>query len=53
MASSEFLLSGGGDFPLHSLACANNNISHLSATFFPLSFKHFTSKQLLLLPSEF
>lgn len=40
-------------FPLHSLACANNNISHLSDTFSPLSFKHFTNKQLLLLPSEF
>ena len=42
MASSEFPLSAG-DFPFHSLACASNNISHLSDTFSPLSSKHFTS----------
>lgn len=52
MASSEFLLSAG-KFPFCSLACARNNISHLSDTFSPLSSKHFTSKQFLLLPSEF
>lgn len=52
MASPESLLSAG-EFPFHSLTCASNNISHLSDTFSPLSSKHFTSKQLLLLPSEF
>lgn len=52
MASSEFPLCAG-DFPSQSLACASNNILHLSDTFSLLSSKHFTSKQLLLLPSEF
>lgn len=51
-----FLLSpllSAGEFPFHSLTCASNNISHLVWHLFPLSSKHFTSKQLLLLPSEF
>lgn len=51
MAPSVFALSAG-EFPFHSPVRARNNISHLSDTPSPLSSKQFTSKQLLLLPSE-
>lgn len=51
MAPSMFVLSAG-EFPFHSPACARNSISHLCDTLSPLSSKQFTSKQLLLLPSE-